>query len=120
MDEPVFDVRGLQPFHDFASGPDWWPRDEWARVEEGIAQRRGNTIAVHTYPINDIFAEPAVWVGLRDQVGRSGSEVSWAYNASWHSTMKGGWNYGIMSTADYQLGAKVLFDADCFQNRDID
>lgn len=23
-DTPVFTTRGLQPFHDFAEGPDWW------------------------------------------------------------------------------------------------
>ena len=23
-DAPVFTTRGLQPFHDFAEGPDWW------------------------------------------------------------------------------------------------
>jgi len=93
VDAPVFDVRGLQPFHDFASGPDWWPKDEWARVEEGVAQRRGNLIAVHTYPIGSAVVEPAVWVGLKDQVGAHGAEVTWAYNASWHSSLKGNWGY---------------------------
>lgn len=35
---PAFSIRGLQPFHDFDSGPDWWSEDEMKRVMENIAQ----------------------------------------------------------------------------------
>lgn len=26
---PTFGTRGLQPFHDFASGPDWWTEQDY-------------------------------------------------------------------------------------------
>lgn len=26
---PAFETRGLQPFHDFASGPDWWSEQDY-------------------------------------------------------------------------------------------
>jgi hypothetical protein len=45
---PVFGIRGLQPFHDFFSGPDWWSEDEHKRVLESISLMKGNFIAFHT------------------------------------------------------------------------
>jgi hypothetical protein len=33
-DTPVFTTRGLQPFHDFAEGPDWWSLDEVNRMSQ--------------------------------------------------------------------------------------
>ena len=29
---PLFDRRGIQPFHDFPEGPDWWNRDDYMAV----------------------------------------------------------------------------------------
>jgi hypothetical protein len=45
---PVFTTRGLQPFHDFSEGPDWWGEDETKRVIENIVSMKGNLIGIHT------------------------------------------------------------------------
>ena len=30
--KPLFELRGIQPFHDFPEGPDWWNRDTYKAV----------------------------------------------------------------------------------------
>jgi hypothetical protein len=30
--KPLFDTRGIQPFHDFPEGPDWWNTDDYKAV----------------------------------------------------------------------------------------
>jgi hypothetical protein len=30
--EPEFEIRGLQPFHDFPEGPDWWGAEEYKAI----------------------------------------------------------------------------------------
>jgi alpha-glucuronidase len=27
--QPLFETRGIQPFHDFPEGPDWWDEDDY-------------------------------------------------------------------------------------------
>ena len=34
---PAFGTRGLQPFHDFASGPDWWNYQDYKVGQSGMA-----------------------------------------------------------------------------------
>jgi predicted oxidoreductase len=65
---PVFSTRGLQPFHDFAEGPDWWGEDETKRVIETIVAMRGNLIGFHTYPL----VEPAEVAQAFDELQSSG------------------------------------------------
>jgi len=138
---PVFSLRGLQPFHDFFSGPDWWSADEYKRVLESIALAKGNFIGLHvraqarpiaaspsrahllpsqTYPI-DIGAgpgatgtnEPAVWVGLTSSVTPEG-RVTDAYPTSWASTLRPQWGMTVLNTSDYIAGADTIFEHDCF------
>lgn len=52
-------VRGIQPFHDFSEGPDWWNADEYYVVLDQISKLKMNFIGLHTYPL----AEPTVWTG---------------------------------------------------------
>ena len=42
-------VRGLQPFHDFAEGPDWWDGDEYKLLLDQMAKLKMNLIGLHTY-----------------------------------------------------------------------
>ena len=30
--EPLFETRGIQPFHDFPEGPDWWNTDDYKAI----------------------------------------------------------------------------------------
>ena len=95
---PVFTTRGLQPFHDFAEGPDWHGEDEcmWTRARSGARARPPLLCAPALLPHRtrrflctaakrlseailamkgNILAyhtyplvEPAVWVGLNTSI----------------------------------------------------
>ena len=62
---PNFASRGLQPFHDFPMGPDWWQPEFWKALQSQMAKLQLNFLGFHTYPIGPIV-EPAVWVGTVD------------------------------------------------------
>lgn len=102
---------------DFPEGPDWWGLDEQKRVLEAVAQMKGNRIGFHTYPYSPNAGtgvnEPAVWVGLKDQVNPDGT-VSSAYTTSWANTLRAEWGYEPINTSAYPFGAASMFDADCF------
>jgi hypothetical protein len=108
----IFTTRGLQPFHDFSEGPDWWSEDEYKRVIECIAQMKGNMIAFHTYPIGGP-TEPAVWVGLKENVDASGN-VTVAYSSTWSNTQRTAWGYTPMNTSLYPWGAGMMYEHECF------
>eukprot|EP00759_Apiculatamorpha_spiralis_P024561 PhF_6_TR27924/c0_g1_i3/m.41085 len=110
---PAFTTRGLQPFHDFSEGPDWWSEDEYKRVIETIAQMKGNTIAFHTYPINSGLTEPGVWVGLSKDVNNDGT-VTKAYSTTWSTTQRNAWGYTPLNTSLYPWGASAMFEYECF------
>ena len=45
---PTFELRGLQPFHDFFEGPDWWDVDQYKSVLAQMTKLRMNFIGFHT------------------------------------------------------------------------
>ena len=68
FDSPRFPLRGLQPFFNFAEGPDWWSDDHWRAVITQAAKMRMNMIAIHTYtPTRSIgttnYSTTGVWAG---------------------------------------------------------
>ena len=110
---PAFTTRGLQPFHDFAEGPDWWSEDEIKRVTEAILSMKGNLIGFHTYPL----IEPAVWVGLAADVDSAGSvDSASAYPTRWATTHEPSeaWGYNVLDTSKFSFGASQLFEHECF------
>ena len=62
--KPLFSVRGILPFHDFATGPDWWNENDYKAIIAQLPKMKMNFIGFHTYPyrsnIKDIIynAEP--------------------------------------------------------------
>lgn len=113
---PMFAVRGLQPFHDFAEGPDWWNRDDALAVVGQMAKLRMNFIGLHTYPESSVGPEPTVWLGRAGEYEPDG-RVRIAYPASYHTTARSGrqwWGYEPMKTSDFTGGAASLFDRDDF------
>jgi len=112
----LFSVRGLQPFHDFAEGPDWWNTDDYLAVVGQLAKMRMNFLGLHTYPEGAAGPEPTVWIGQPhdfDNLGRVGT----AYPASYQTTGRGGrywWAYAPLRTGDFLGGAAELFDRDDF------
>jgi len=106
---PDFETRGLQPFHDFQSGPDAWDVDEYGRVAELMTKQGGNFWGFHTYPLR----EPLVWVGLEGQFETGTGAVAWSYNTSWATTEETLWGYTPVPTSDYGFGADRIFAHDC-------
>jgi hypothetical protein len=105
---PLFAVRGIQPFHDFPEGPDWWGRDDWKAVLGQLPKLGMNFVGLHTYPEGRPNAEPTVWIGPPEDIG-DGVEVEAAYPSSWFTTLRGNWGYAAKPTGDYTLGADQFF-----------
>ena len=119
---PLFAVRGIQPFHDFPEGPDWWSLENYKAVLAQLPKLGLNFFGLHTYPENPSKAhgatpnaEPTVWIGRREDFRPDGS-VAAAYPASYQNTARGNWGYESKRTSDFHFGAALLFDRDDFGN----
>jgi hypothetical protein len=110
--KPRFALRGLQPFHDFSVGPDWWNAADYRSVVSQMAKLRLNFIGLHTYPSWNGAAGPEanVWIGLPEDVDRRGN-VKFGYEAGVVTTRRG-WAVTPFATSQYAAGASLLFDAD--------
>ncbi|MCC6488487.1 MAG: hypothetical protein IT364_13400 [Candidatus Hydrogenedentes bacterium] len=114
MASPLFPLRGIQPFHDFPEGPDWWNMNNYKAIIGQLPKLRMNFLGLHTYPENRPNAEPTVWIGRTDDVEPDGG-VSFSYPASYYNTaMNVGWGLQAKKTSDYYCGAGALFDRDDF------
>jgi hypothetical protein len=111
--QPLFALRGIQPFHDFPEGPDWWNRDDYLAVIGQLPKLRMNFFGLHTYPEERPNAEPTVWIGLADDIGERG-EVKFSYPSSYMNTLRGNWGYAAEKTSDYVFGSAALFERDDF------
>jgi hypothetical protein len=111
---PLFDVRGLQPFHDFPEGPDWWTAEDYKAYFAQMAKLRMNFAAFHCYPESNVGPEPLVWIGLPEDVNDDGS-VNFSYPSLWASTVGSEpWGYAPLKTSDFSAGASLLFPIDDF------
>jgi hypothetical protein len=113
--EPLFALRGLQPFHDFPEGPDWWTLDDWKAVLSQVAKMRMNFIGLHTYPFQnkDLGPEPTVWIGLPEDVMADGT-VRRSDVTTWYNTQKFQ-PYGCYrpeKTSAYSFGGADVFPSD--------
>ncbi len=109
--QPLFELRGIQPFHDFPEGPDWWDQDDYLACLSQLAKLRMNFLGLHCYPEGGVGPEPLVWIGLTNDLAREG-RVTFSYPAFWANTAKGAWGYGPMKTSEFAGGAARLFPAD--------
>jgi hypothetical protein len=105
-------LRGLQPFHDFSVGPDWWNLQDYQSVLSQMAKLRMNFIGLHTYPSWNPAAGPEanVWIGLPEDVDEEGN-VRFGYEAGVVTT-KRGWAVNPFPTSRYASGAGLLFESD--------
>lgn len=113
--KPLFALRGLQPFHDFPEGPDWWTQDQWRLFLGQSVKMRMNFVGLHCYPFKnkDLGPEPLVWIGLPGDVNADGT-VKRSDEASWYTTAKY-MPYGCYApgkTSDYGFGGANLFVTD--------
>jgi hypothetical protein len=119
---PLFAIRGIQPFHDFPEGPDWWTLENYKAVLGQLPKLRMNFFGLHTYPENPSKAhgatpnaEPTVWIGRAGDFRPDGT-VTASYPASYQNTARGNWGYESKKTGDFHCGAALLFDRDDFGN----
>jgi len=110
--KPRFALRGLQPFHDFSVGPDWWNIHDYQSVLSQMAKLRMNFIGFHTYPSWNPAAGPEanVWIGLPEDVDAQGN-VRFGYEAGIVTTRRG-WEVRPFPTSHYASGAGLLFESD--------
>ena len=115
---PSFSLRGIQPFHDFPEGPDYWTEEDYQAVITQLPKMRMNFIGFHTYPESEPHsgwnrAEPNVWIGTKDEFNPNGT-VNTAYPVLHANTGTCSWDYYPVRTSDYSFGASQLFDTDVF------
>jgi len=112
--KPLFATRGIQPFHDFAEGPDWWNQDDYLTYVGQLAKMRLNFLGLHCYPQGGVGPEPLVWIGLPQDVHADGT-VGFSYPTAWHNTARSGmWGYAATKTSDFTNGAALLFPDDIY------
>jgi len=110
---PLFELRGIQPFHDFPEGPDWWNLDDYKAILSQLPKLRMNFIGLHTYPEGRPNAEPTVWIGLPRDIGKD-ARVKYGYPSSYQNTLRGNWGYAPKKTGDFRFGAAQLFERDAY------
>jgi len=112
--KPLFALRGIQPFHDFPEGPDWWNADDYKALEAQLVRMRMNFIGLHTYPEGHPNAEPTVWIGQPGDFKKNG-DVTFSYPSSYANTLRNGWGYGRQApTSEFSFGAADLFEVDAY------
>ncbi len=117
---PLFNLRGIQPFHDFPEGPDWWNEYDYKAVIAQLLKMKMNFIGFHTYPENKDWngngyrpAEPLVWIGKEPDVDQHGN-VKIAYPTAHFYTNDSTWGYGVARTSEFSMGAGQIFESDIF------
>ncbi|MEI7898739.1 MAG: hypothetical protein WCK89_00685 [bacterium] len=110
---PLFETRGLLPFHDFTEGADWWEADDYKVCFNQMVKMRMNLLGLHCYPEGMAGPEPLIWIGHPDDVG-AGGKVSFSSPSHWASTTYNSWGYAPMPTRDFAAGAASVFEEDDF------
>lgn len=111
---PLFETRGLQPFHDFPEGPDWWNSDDYKSMFSQMVKMKMNFFGLHTYPQGYAGPEPTVWIGLKDDINPDGT-VKFSYPARYFTTTGDTpWGYNLRKTGDYFYGCGRLFETDYY------
>ena len=111
--KPLFDRRGIQPFHDFPEGPDWWSRDGYKAVLGQLPKMGMNFFGLHCYPEYAAGPEPLIWIGPPNEIDANG-RVKASYPSRHFTTVNanGAWGYWSKKTSDYSFGAAEIFDRD--------
>ncbi len=112
---PLFTIRGIQPFHDFPEGPDWWDQDDYLAYVEQLPKMRMNFLGLHCYPEGGVGPEPLVWIGSPSDCDERGG-VKFSYPSAWANTTKGTWGYAPVATSEFAGGAALLFAQDGYGN----
>jgi len=111
--KPLFNARGIQPFHDFQEGPDWWESDDYKAYFSQLAKLKMNFFGLHCYPEGSKGPEPLVWIGLEEDINDDGT-VKHSYPSGWATTKGGRWGYGSEKTKNFAAGAGLIFETDVY------
>jgi hypothetical protein len=111
--KPLFELRGIQPFHDFPEGPDWWNVDDYKAIIAQLPKLRMNFFGLHTYPEGGVGPEPTVWIGMKENSNDEG-EVTFSYPSTYNNTFRNAWGYKPKATSNYAFGASRIFECDTF------
>jgi len=115
--KPLFNLRGILPFHDFPEGPDWWNGNDYKAIIAQLPKLKMNFIGFHTYPWRIGFSgegpksEPLVWIGREDEINDDGT-VKVAYPVLHFHTADSTWGYLPAKTSDFLSGSSQLFEED--------
>lgn len=115
--KPLFALRGIQPFHDFPEGPDWWSRDGYKAILGQLPKMGMNFFGLHTYPEHPTWThvgpEPLVWIGPPDELAPDGRvKASYPSRHFTASNINAAWGYQPGKTGEYAFGAAEMFDRD--------
>lgn len=110
---PLFETRGIQPFHDFPEGPDWWTLQDYKAYFAQMVKMKMNFFGLHTYPEGGVGPEPLVWIGTKDQLNDDGTVKS-AYQSRHFTTTNGTWSYNAKLTGNYSNQLGSLFSDDSY------
>jgi len=104
--QPLFELRGLNPWGTHPFGFDLWNTDDWKAHITQLARMRMNFVGMHCYPEGGPYAEPTVWVGLKGDFDNQG-RVKESYPAVYYNTIyKPGWGgMTVRKTSECRLGA---------------
>ncbi|MBN1347483.1 MAG: hypothetical protein JXQ73_32635 [Phycisphaerae bacterium] len=114
--KPLFGLRGIQPFHDFPEGPDWWELENYKAIISQLPKLGMNFIGLHTYPEDRPAAEPTVWIGLKQDFAEDG-RVAFSYPSIYYNTaLPVGWGFKATRTSDYAFGADKIYPRDAYSS----
>ena len=111
--QPLFELRGLNPWGSHAEGIDLWNTEDWKQVITQMTKLRMNFLGVHSYPEKggQYDSEPTVWIGLPGDFDGKG-RVKQSFSASYFNTLRTQWGYISRPTGEYRFGASLLFERD--------
>ncbi len=119
---PLFETRGILPFHDFFQGPDLWNTRDYKSVISQLPKLGMNFIGLKTYPRYSAYEERVrefgptgpeltVWIGLPEDVNPDGT-VKWSYPAYFAHTKRPNriWGSATLDTDRFSSPARYIFD----------
>ncbi len=111
--QPLFKLRGLNPWGSHPFGFDFWNTDAYIAHLGQMAKMRMNFIGMHCYPEDKPYAEPTVWTGLHEDFQKNG-RVNFSYPARYTNTLWRGYWGPILprKTSEYVFGGSLLFERD--------
>merc|ERR1712151_1263810 len=116
--EPLLSPIGINPYHDFDTGPDLWQTDDYMAVIGQLPKMGMNFIGLHTYigsKADGEGREPTTWIGLPEDVNPDGT-VKQSYSSYYSHTHRPNLIWGTVEygTSNYHCGASEIFPRDFY------